>query len=131
MANDQQYKKRKARSQKELRRQKAKRAPYDRVLIVCEGSKTEPNYLRDLRDCLKLVSTNIEIDGDCGSSPMSVYNHAERRYREEKKKPDPYDRIFCVFDKDTHGEQYQKATTNILSYKPAKVFKAITSIPCF
>ncbi len=130
MANDQLYK-RKARSQKELRRQMAQRDPYDRVLIVCEGSKTEPNYLRDLRDCLKLVSANIEIVGSCGSSPISVYEYAKLRYRDENKKANPYDRVFCVFDKDTHGATYDQAQAKIRSCRPSGVFIAITSIPCF
>jgi len=131
VANNQLFQKRKARNKADLRRSKAKRAPYDRVLIVCEGSKTEPVYLSDLKDCLKLNSANIEIDGNCGSSPISVYNHAKRRYTEEKKKSDPYDRIFCVFDKDTHGHAYDQAKAKINSSRPSGVFTAITSIPCF
>jgi len=42
----------------DLERRKSRRAPYDRVLIVCEGSKTEPNYLQELIDCLELNSAN-------------------------------------------------------------------------
>lgn len=130
MANDQLHK-RKTRNKADLRRRKARRDPYDRVLIVCEGSKTEPNYLRDLRDCLKLVSANIEIDGSCGSSPISVYEYAKLRYREEKKETIPYDKVFCVFDKDTHAGAYDKAKAKIQASRPAGVFTAITSIPCF
>lgn len=54
---------RKARTFRELQRRQPKRAAYDRVLIVCEGSKTEPTYFRELVDHLKLNTANVEIDG--------------------------------------------------------------------
>lgn len=131
MANDKLFRKRKAKGKADLRRKKAKRSSYDRVLIVCEGEKTEPIYLTDFKDCLRLNSANIEIDGSCGSSPISVFDHAKRRYLEENRKANPYDRVFCVFDKDTHGDSYEKALKEIRSTKPNGVFKAIPSIPCF
>ena len=130
MTNDKLFEKRKARGKSDLLRQKAKRAPYARILIVCEGSKTEPNYLKELIDHYKLNSANIEVDGNSGSDPQSVFNYAKRRYREERKKHDAYDRVFCVFDKDQHLN-YQQAKDKISTLKPNGVFKAITSIPCF
>lgn len=36
----------KERQQKQLERKQGRRASYDRILIVSEGSKTEPNYLK-------------------------------------------------------------------------------------
>lgn len=45
-------------------RRAAQRAPYDKVLIVCEGSKTEPNYFRDLIKLHDISSVNVRISGD-------------------------------------------------------------------
>ncbi|MBN1547133.1 MAG: hypothetical protein JW902_10780, partial [Syntrophaceae bacterium] len=59
MASDQLFHRRKARKADALRRETQKREPYDVVLIVCEGSKTEPNYLQELRDTLKLSTANV------------------------------------------------------------------------
>lgn len=42
MGSDNLFHKRKERKAASLRRAKAKRSPYDVVLIVCEGAKTEP-----------------------------------------------------------------------------------------
>ncbi len=67
---------------KKLARQKANRKPYDKVLIVCEGEKTEPNYFRGLTNYYELDSANVKITGDCGSSPMSVVRPARDIYRE-------------------------------------------------
>jgi len=96
---DQLFHRRKAKKAEALRREAQKREPYDLVLIVCEGGKTEPKYLRELRDAFKLSTANIRIAGDeCGSSPRSVVDYALTMYRKEKK----YNRVFCVFDKDRH-----------------------------
>ena len=102
MGTDDLFHKRKAKSKRHLERQKAKRAPYERVLIVCEGAKSEPNYLREIIDYLELNTANIEIDGNSGSSPASVFTYAKKRYQDEKRQGDEYDKVFCVFDKDTH-----------------------------
>ncbi len=114
----------------DLERRKSRRAPYDRVLIVCEGSKTEPNYLGELIDCLELNSANVEVDGSCGSSPVSVVQHAKNRYAEERRKNDAFDRVFCVFDKDTHAS-YTQALDEVARSMPRRVFSSINSIPCF
>ena len=130
MGSDDLHHKRKARRTKDLVRRKSIRAPYDRVLIVCEGAKTEPHYLWALVDYLKLSSANVEIDGNSGSSPISVVRHAKRRYREERGKGDAFDRVYCVFDKDTHATYYE-AINDCVSFKPLGVLHAVPSVPCF
>ncbi|VAX03989.1 hypothetical protein MNBD_GAMMA19-755 [hydrothermal vent metagenome] len=125
MGTDNLFHKRKA---KKLARQKANRKPYDKVLIVCEGEKTEPNYFKELKDYCKLDSATIT--GDCGSSPMNVVDYAWDIYCEAEKAGDAFDRVFCVFDKDAHGD-YQAAIDKLTRMRPRKVFEAITSVPCF
>ncbi len=44
----------------DLKRRGPKKQPYDRVLIVCEGAKTEPTYFRELCDHYQLSTANIE-----------------------------------------------------------------------
>jgi hypothetical protein len=51
--------KRKAKLAKDLQRRQARRAPYEKVLIVCEGGKTEPNYFTELRDHYELIDRCI------------------------------------------------------------------------
>ncbi len=41
-----------------------------------------------------------------------------------------FDRVYCVFDKDTH-RSYQPALDVIASAAPKETFYAITSVPCF
>ena len=130
MGGDDLHSKRKARKASDLERRKSRRAPYDRVLIVCEGSKTEPNYLEELIDYLELNSANVEVDGSSGSSPVSVVQHAKSRYQEERRKNDAFDRVFCVFDKDTHAS-YAQALDEVSRSVPIRVFSSINSVPCF
>lgn len=124
------FHKRKARNVQNLARSKAKRAPYDRVLIVCEGEKSEPYYLAELRDYYGLNTANILIDGSCGSDPMSVFRRARQCYDEVLNTGDAYDRVYCVIDKDKHSD-YQQAVSEIGQAKPKNCFYAITSVPCF
>jgi hypothetical protein len=126
----------KAKNKDQLRRRGPTRAQYDRVLIVCEGSKTEPNYLREMVSHHRLSTANIEITGDGGSAPKSVVEYALELFEND---PD-YDSVFCVFDCDGHPT-YQQALTRIrdktLIRRNGKLkigearFEAITSVPCF
>ncbi|HHJ19987.1 MAG TPA: RloB domain-containing protein [Gammaproteobacteria bacterium] len=130
MGTDNLFHKRKARQARDLARRKGRRAPYAKVLIVCEGEKTEPHYFNELKDHYGLNSANIEICGDCGSDPLSIIRHAKQRYREERDAGDAFDKVFCVFDKDTHTH-YQQGLNTIRSATPKNVYVAITSVPCF
>jgi len=47
MGTDNLFHKRKAKKAVDLARRKALRAPYAKVLVVCEGEKTEPYYFNN------------------------------------------------------------------------------------
>lgn len=117
-------------SSRSLARKKAKRDVYDRVLIVCEGEKTEPNYLRELIEHLRLNSANVEVDGSSGSSPVSVWDYAKKYNLDETKKGDAYDRVYCVIDRDSHTT-YNATVEAIRLASPKNTYYAITSVPCF
>lgn len=130
MGTDNLHHKRKARKAKSFGRSSPKRESYDRVLIICEGKKTEPNYFKELRKQLRLSSVNVEIDGErSGSSPINVVNYAIKKYKESGQ---DYDRVFCVFDKDTHTT-YGQAKDIVTRKRMGKGHKmeVIDSIPCF
>ena len=130
MGTDNIFQRRKPKSASKLKRKGAIREPYDKVLIVCEGSKTEPNYFRGLIDYFKLKSANVAIDGSCGSSPCSVLKRAQELQEKELKSGSPFDKVYCVFDKDAH-QTYQATMDKIAKIKPKGVFNAANSIPSF
>jgi len=113
-----------------LRRQ-SKRATFPKILIVCEGEKTEPNYFNGLRDELRLSSARVEITGKGASNPMGIVSLARKRSKEEKGKGFPFDKIFCVFDRNNH-EDYDDALKEIKKMRGREdVFHAKVSVPCF
>lgn len=97
---------------------------------MCEGEKTEPHYFQELCDHYRLNSTNIEISGDCGSAPINVIERAKELYQTEKRNGIPFDRVYCVFDKDAHST-YKSALKAVKSAKPKTMFFVINSVPCF
>lgn len=101
------------------------REPYDVVLIVCEGTKTEPNYFGRLRTVYRLSSANIYITPADGSDPMSIVTYGEARLGD-------FDRIYCVFDRDGH-QNYDAALRRISNSDAGRNGKlvGITSWPCF
>ena len=101
------------------------REPYDRVLIVCEGKKTEPYYFTGLRLHYRLSSANIEIMPANGTDPLSIVSFAKARLGD-------YDRAFCVFDRDGH-QNYDAAVAKVAQCAEGQAGKlvAITSWPCF
>lgn len=129
MGSDDLFHKRKIRNAASLKREEAKRAPYDRVLIVCEGEKTEPNYLKEIRATHRLNTANIDICGEeCGSDPLSVVKYAIEKYKDDKG----YDRVYCVIDRDKHAN-FDAAIDKLRNTKLGRKvkFEAVVSIPCF
>jgi hypothetical protein len=111
-------KKRQGRSQDSLRRYPGSRMPRARILIVCEGEETEPNYFRAFRRHLRLTSVEVEVEGKhCGSAPISVVEFAIRRKDQraiEARQSDylaEYDEVWCVIDVEnpSHNTSFDKA----------------------
>ena len=95
------------------------------MLIVCEGSKTEPSYFRSLVDRYRLSTANVEITGS-GSDPRALVNKAKSLRDKEKQRGDQYDAVYCVFDRDQHAH-FNTASNEALSAK----LKLARSWPCF
>lgn len=80
------------------------RGSRERILIVCEGEKTEPNYFKALIAFHKLntvslntVTLEVVVEG-AGRVTQSLVNYAEGM--QAKAGGTPYKEIWCVFDKD-------------------------------
>ena len=126
-----------------LARKSAQKVPYDRILIVTEGRKTEPNYFNEIRSSLRLSSTNIYVQySQIGTCPLQVVKFAESLLISgdihKQLAPLKFDRIYAVFDRDNHLN-YQAALSYAASInnkhfndeKRKVIFKAIPSVPNF
>ena len=133
----------KARQAAKLARKRAQRSPYERILIVSEGSKTEPHYFREIRAHYRLNTANVQVHPSAiGTQPLQVVEFAEELFLrgDEPKRIQAraFEQVYALFDRDEHAtysNALMKATAldgklrNDLG-RPIK-FKAIASVPCF
>lgn len=82
-------------------------------LIVSEGSKTEPNYLKKFNGIRGKVIYDVDCEGK-GFNTLSLVNEA---IRIRDKNPNKYERVWVVFDKDDFPDNsfntaIQKAESN-------------------
>ncbi|MFA4906711.1 MAG: RloB family protein [archaeon] len=89
------------RSRDSYRRPFGGRKPWKRrILIVCEGERTEPLYFKAFR----ISSVKVEIAGT-GRNTDSLVEFAIDLEEKTRKNHEPYDEVWCVFDKDDFPEQ--------------------------
>jgi hypothetical protein len=97
-----------------LRRRRPVREVKRRILIVCEGEVTEPNYFRDLRHQTRsLVELRIEPGGTPKTvveRAVEVKNTAEKAAKRKKDENLKYDVAWCVFDVDEHPALSRNST---------------------
>jgi hypothetical protein len=122
------------RAASKLRRKVVRRLAYDRVLIVCEGSKTEPQYFEEIRQFARIPSADIRvIPSGIGTDPLSVVTFALEQFAALGKS---FERVYAVFDRDDHAS-YANAIAKSKSVKAtnderkAVQFDAAVSVPCF
>jgi hypothetical protein len=105
MGHDKFFQKKKALTRKQNTRQ------VRRMLIVCEGEKTEPNYFRAFPENPQVCDT-IDIQG-LGYNTASLVNEAIQLKQEAKQKAQPYSEIWCVFDKDSFSDNSFETAINL------------------
>jgi hypothetical protein len=131
---------------RQLRRKavkEARRASYARILIVTEGSKTEPLYLEEIRAAHQLHSANVEVQpGQLGTAPIQVVRYAQQLFENgdlhKGIRPKSFDQVYAVFDRDEHDSYFE--ALDLAKSRDGKLrnddrqpvsFKAIASIPSF
>lgn len=131
------------RHKKQLERKLGRRASFDRILIVSEGSKTEPNYFKEIRASYRLHAANVEVQpGELGTAPIQVVRYAKElfesgdRYKNIQSRA--FEQVYAVFDRDDHDSYFDALrlaeTLNGKLRNDSKkpiVFKAIASVPSF
>ncbi|NTU44914.1 MAG: RloB domain-containing protein [Chlorobiaceae bacterium] len=133
----------KTRQGKQLERKSGRRASYERILIVSEGSKTEPNYFGEIRAFYRLHTANVEVrPSDLGTAPLQVVQYARQLFLEGDRhrgiQARAFDQVYAVFDRDDHESYFnalQLAESLDQKYindeKQPVLFRAIPSVPSF
>lgn len=113
-----------------LHRRAGKRATRSSILIVCEGSKTEPKYFERVLAKWKLAT--VEVLPARGSAPTTIV--ADAAWRKKARRVEAshsnvvveYDEVWCVFDVDAHP----RIKTAIKTADENGINVALTN-PCF
>jgi len=89
-----------------LARKPARYEPRARVLVVCEGVVTEPEYFRHVSAIAKNNLVEVIVDG-LGGDPKHLVEAAlaKRAAAEAAARKEPYllyDQVWCAFDVDDH-----------------------------
>jgi len=114
---------------KDLKRKEAFRAPNKAELIVCEGSRTEPEYLNALRRKLRLTAVWIDVLGlEEESDPVDVIRHAASRKKQGASTELPYEKVWCVVDVEVPPRKRSLRTAAKQAH--AEGIELIMSNPC-
>ena len=97
----------KRREERKKRKENIQKQKSNKWLIICEGTKTEPNYFQEvIKDINKNLTDeyklNVKIIGK-GKNTISLVKSVDEllNYIDESKTSTiPYGKIFVVFDKD-------------------------------
>ena len=104
------------------------------ILIVTEGEKTEPDYLKGLRNNLRLHAADIYVTSSQGTDPLSVVKYAislrnERRREVRRGSGVAYDSVWAVFD--TERADTNPRLNDALQKAKANRIQVGVSNPCF
>jgi hypothetical protein len=113
------------------------------MLIVCEGSKTEPLYLGEIRQQLRLPSANVQVQPAAyGTEPLRIVEYAKQLFTEGQRAlgihARSFDRVVAVFDRDEH-HTYHAALQRVAALNGKLEndesfevpFEAVVAVPCF
>ena len=82
--------------------------PKPRILVVCEGTNTEPQYVNGFRRWIRNPRVDVEISREHGvpltlvRKAKAMKKEAEERARRGDDENIAYDQVWCVFDVDDH-----------------------------
>ncbi|MCD6163204.1 MAG: RloB domain-containing protein [candidate division Zixibacteria bacterium] len=116
----------------EIKRRKPKKHVRERILIACEGYKTEHQYFKIIKQQFRNSSLIIKVVSKRNkAAAIQVVDNAikEQENVEKNRIKDPYDSIWCVIDveaphpQETLDQAYNKAQKHKI--------KIILSNPCF
>lgn len=126
-----------------LQRRKAHRQAYERLLIVCEGAKTEPQYLTEICQEQRLSTAHVHVQhSGFGTEALQVVKFAEQLFRHGDRarglEAKAFDRLYVVFDRDEHPKYHaalacaESLSGRLVNDERASIpVHAIASVPCF
>ncbi|HKI38707.1 MAG TPA: RloB family protein [Gemmataceae bacterium] len=96
----------KRRGGESVQRRSLHRPEEARVLIVCEGRETEPNYFWGLQRDVR-PRFNVEIKRGKGGSRLAIVQKAIDELEKAANRGENFDEVWCVFDVEQAGQKDQ------------------------
>jgi RloB-like protein len=104
------WRKRKAEAVERKKRIPARSSSGDTILIVTEGTVTEPSYLGELHAMMRLAAVKVVVMPSANSAPLAVVRTAaelasKQRLKARRKQlgisaPEKFDQVWAVIDTD-------------------------------
>ena len=101
-----------------------------RILILCDGAQTEPNYFRLLKTFNRLTSVKVGAPRPRQIGPARLL----KRVRDELRTDSGWDEVYCVLDHDGHDSAVNKLKAGLDSIgrrRSSQRVEMILSKPCF
>lgn len=90
-----------------------RKPPKKRILIVCEGKRTEPLYFK----AFHIPSVKVTIEGT-GRNTDSLVEFAIEIVESAKENGNAFDQVWCVFDKDDFPAQNFNRAFDLIRSRP-------------
>lgn len=129
------------RQRAKIERKQGRRQPGRRFLVVCEGEKTEPNYLKEIQTSTQIHSANLFVTHAGVTEPRQIVDAAWAIFQKGKDefRPKAADVVVAIFDRDEHRTYHEALDfMAVLDAKKTKSddkqsvrFLAVPSNSCF
>ncbi len=119
---------------RKLNRRQPTRNPIQKIVIACEGSKTEPSYFESIRRELRLRTLQIIVLRHQGrTDPRSIIERVieERKEMKSNQAWTEGDSAWAVFDGDEHIEQSLDNWRSAIDLATKQKIKLAITNPCF
>lgn len=119
-----------SRGSRRIRKHRTRRNGKPRILILCEGKQTEPNYFKGLTQAKHLTNVVVRPSRKKQTGPTGLLT----RLHEELEYDPDLDEIYCVLDhdgRDTEIRKFTAALTAVDKKTDSTQIQMILSDPCF
>ncbi len=119
---------------RKLNRRPSSRNIAQKILIVCEGSKTEPIYFNSIRNDLRSLTLNIIVlPHQNKTDPHSIIERLikERQQRKDNQQWSKEYEAWAVFDGDEHIEKNLANWQSAIALAKSQKINLAIKNPCF
>jgi len=116
-----------------FQRPQHRRAVGKKIIIFCEGKKTEYGYFEEIRKSMRLPTLRVTVVHPNATDPLSIVQAAidYRQARKDEKAWTTGDRAWAVFDGDEHRLENPANWNDALQIAKSKDIHLAISNPCF